>query len=133
MNNQHNRSNQTERHLKLWIYLLPVVGVIPAIWTLYLSKRDRETCREGKNSLYISHISQKTNHEQQKVSRLSVTLILAWLSSYSLLSLGAANTSGIMAFRFLYTNALLTTGYFVVCTVLMFGLNKKSPSLADRD
>ena len=130
MNNQHNRSNQTERHLKLWIYLLPVVGVIPAIWTLYLSKKDRETCREGKNSLYIS---KKTNHEQQKVSRLSVTLILAWLSSYSLLSLGAANTSGIMAFRFLYTNALLTTGYFVACTVLMFGLNKKSLPLGDRD
>lgn len=128
MNNQYNYPNKTERHLRLWIYLLPIVGVIPAIWTLYLSSRDKEIFSEKKDPLNIhsSDLAARPNRERQKVSRLSVTLILAWLSSYSLLSFGAANASGIMSFRLLYTNAILTTGYFVACTVLMSRLSKKS-------
>ena len=135
MNNQYNCPNRTERHLRLWIYLLPVVGVIPAIWTLYLSPRNKEIPSEKKDALHIHSSARcdRAHREQQKVSRLSVTLILAWLSSYSLLSLGAANASGIMSFRLLYTNAILTTGYFLACTVLMSRLSKKSLPLADRD
>ena len=128
MHNQYNQPNQTEQHLALWIYLLPIIGVIPAIWTLYLSQKDQETRGndpEMRCAPHLSKISHKTNYERQKVSRWSVTLILVWLSSYCLLSLGAANTSGIIAFRLLYTNAILTTGYFLACTVLMFSLPKK--------
>lgn len=113
MNNQYYRQTHTERHLKLWIYLLPIVGVIPAIWTLYRPKSDRQIYSEN-------------NREQLKVSRLSLILVLVWLSSYSLLFLGAANASGMVAFRLLYTNAILTTGYFLACTVLMSRLVKKN-------
>lgn len=129
MHNQYNYSDQTEQYITLWIYLLPIVGAIPAIWTLYLSQKYRETKRndlEGGDATALSNISNQNYYERQKVSRWSVTLILVWLSSYCLLSLGAANTSGIIAFRLLYTNAILTTGYFVACTVLMFNLPKKN-------
>ncbi len=107
------RSKNTERHLKLWIYLIPVFGIIPAIWTLY---------RPNK----YTQANLAENREQQKASRLALTLALVWFSSYSLLSLGAANASEIISFRLLYANALLTTAYFVTCTILMSGLGNKS-------
>lgn len=136
MHHQYSHSNQTDRHLTLWVYLLPIIGVIPAIWTLYISQKDRETRGPKPEESYViplSNISNKNNYERQKVSRWSVTLILIWLSSYFLLSLGAANTSGVIAFRLLYTNAILTTGYFVACTALMFNLSKRNLFPADRD
>ncbi|WP_319419431.1 hypothetical protein [Pleurocapsa sp. FMAR1] len=114
MNHPHPSPGQIERHLKLWIYLLPIVGVIPALWTIYHPQ---------------NQIQSRVNREQQKVSRLAISLILVWLSSYSLLSLGAANAVDLMSFRFFYTNAILTTGYFVTCTFLMTRLSKKSLSL----
>ena len=103
MNNKYSVNSQIERHLKLWIYFLPVVGIIPAVWTLYRNKGNRE---------------------QQKASRISIILMLFWLSSYCCLSLSAEQASELLAFRLLYTNALFTTGYFVTCTFLMLRLGK---------
>ena len=107
MNNPDYHSIHTSRHLKLWIYFLPVVGIVPAVWTLYRSDSDRTA---------------------QKASRMSLNLVLIWLCSYSLLSLGAANASGIASFRLLYVNAILTTTYFVACTVMMSRLGNKTKS-----
>ncbi len=109
MNNKYSVNFQIERHLRLWPYFLPVVGIIPAGWTLYRNKG---------------------NKEQQKASRISMLLMLLWLSSYCGLSFGAVQTSELLAFRLLYTNALFTTGYFVICTFLMLRLGKGNlPSL----
>ncbi len=113
MNHPHRSPGQIERHLKLWIYLLPIVGVIPALWTMYHPQ---------------NQIQSTVDREQQKVSRLAISLILVWLGSYSLLSLGAANAVDLVSFRLLYANAILTTGYFVTCTLLMASLGKKSLS-----
>lgn len=88
---------------ELWIYLLPVVGVIPSLWTL---SRDR------------------ANTEQKKASRLSIMLLLLWILAYISLFMGADRASEILAFRLLYTNALLTTGYFLICIGLMFRLQQ---------
>ena len=91
----------------LWIYLLPVVGIIPALWTLSRGK---------------------SNQLEQKASRLSLILVLSWLIAYISLSFSANQTSDLLAFRLLYTNALITTGYFLICLVLLFRLLKgKSP------
>lgn len=90
-----------DRQLRLWIYFLPVVGLLPACWTLATGKGDRH---------------------QQNASRLSITLILLWLGAYSILFIGATNASEIVAFRLLYTNALLTTGYFLLCFVFLLRL-----------
>lgn len=117
MNQQYHSPGKIKRHLKLWIYLLPVVGIIPALWSLYRPPNHTQTFPE--------------NREQQKVSRLAISLGLVWLSSYALFSLGAANGGEILSFRFLYANAILTTGYFLTCTILMSRLNRKSLSLED--
>ncbi|BAZ46262.1 hypothetical protein NIES4102_32920 [Chondrocystis sp. NIES-4102] len=109
MNHQSSPPMQTARHLQLWIYLLPVIGIIPALKTLYFTPND-----------------QITTQDQKKASRLAISLALIWLSSYTLLSLGAANNVGIISFRLLYTNALITTGYFVCCTYLMLRLSNKN-------
>ena len=115
MNNQFSRSEKIERHFQLWIYLLPVVGIVPAIWTLY---------RPQKNN----RANFKEDGEQKKASRLSLNLVLIWLISYSSLSIGAANASDIMSFRLLYANAIVTTTYFVTCTLLMLRLGNKNLS-----
>ena len=106
-------------HLQLWIYLLPVVGIFPAIWTLYRTK----------NNLSNSQSDRANPHallRQQQISRLSVNLGLAWLGTYVLFALGASNTSGILSFRLLYADAIVTTGYFIICTYLMSRLGKNS-------
>ena len=86
---------------QLFIYLMPVVGFFPALWTLYR--------REG-------------NRQQQTVSRLSVTLAMAWLIAYILVGAGVAQTSEFLTLRLLFINSLLTSGYFLVSLWLMVRL-----------
>ena len=116
MSNRAYRSEPTSQP-QLWIYLLPVVGVVPAIWTLYRRRQLKDNVTADSNLLEL--------RQRQKVSRLSVNLALIWLSCYCLLFLGAASVSGIESFRLLYTNALITTGYFLACTFLMLRGKKK--------
>ena len=109
MEQKNSRLQKSEKQSQLWIYLLPVVGVLPAIWTLY----------RGTGNL-----------EQQKASRLSVMLVLLWFIGYISLFIGAAQSSEILTFRLLYANTLLTSGYFIICLGLMFRLRTgKSPYL----
>ena len=42
MESQNSFRNKQEKQAQLWIYLLPVVGSIPAFWTLYRGKGTRE-------------------------------------------------------------------------------------------
>lgn len=85
---------QKQQQLQMLIYLIPVIGVFPAFWSLYRHQGRR-------------------NH--QRVSRLSVTLAFGWLLAYSLLWAGAASTSDLLTVRLLYLNGLLTSGYFLTC------------------
>ena len=89
--------NSDLQRLQLFVYLVPVLGFFPAIWTLYR--------RQG-------------TREQQAVSRLSVTLAFGWLLGYILLSTGA-QTSDFLTLRLLFLNTLLTSGYFLVSIGLM--------------
>jgi|GEM_PF-1942151 len=120
MSGQSSTQKQTEKHLQLWLYFLPLVGVIPAAWTLYRHK-DSNVCDRQNNPLEDHSRLQ----QQLKASRLSVNLTLAWLCSYVLFSYGSATETEIISFRFLYANAIATTGYFVACTFLMSRLGKK--------
>ncbi len=121
MINQSSTHRQIEQHLQLWIYLLPVVGVIPAIWTLSRSHDNNSINSDHRESQSTSLSSQR-----QKASRLAIKLILVWLSTYTLFSLSAANATEIISFRLLYANAIITTGYFVTCTWLMSRLGKRN-------
>ncbi|NET61044.1 MAG: hypothetical protein F6K47_34440 [Symploca sp. SIO2E6] len=101
-------SNQNLKRLTLFIYLVPIIGLLPALWTLYR--------RQGRR-------------EQQAVSRLSVTLAFGWLLSYILLSAGA-QVSEFWSIRLLFMNTMFTSGYFLVSIGLMVRLwQGKSPRL----
>lgn len=86
--------------LKLFIYLVPIFGFFPSLWSLYR--------KQG-------------NAQEQATSRLVVTLALAWIILYTTLGAGshlieAAST------RLLITNTLVTTGYFMTHLWLMIRL-----------
>jgi hypothetical protein len=80
------------RHLQLFLYLLPVFGFFPALWTLY---RDRGS------------------RQERALSRMVVKLSLGWLVSYALLGVGAMQSEA-HPIPLLITASLLTSGYFLV-------------------
>lgn len=84
----------------LLLYLIPVLGFFPSLWTLYR--------RQG-------------SREQVAVSRLSTTLGLIWMLVYLLLTTGAA-TSEFFTLRLLILNSFFTSGYFLVSVWLIFRL-----------
>lgn len=106
------RSDNSElKHLTLFIYLLPIIGFFPSLWTLY---------RHG-NQKHPSDSLLPSQSQQLTTSRLSVTLAGCWLLGYILLGFGA-ETSEFLALRLLVLNTLLTSGYFLVSILLMIRL-----------
>ncbi|MBN3907854.1 MAG: hypothetical protein HWQ35_15215 [Nostoc sp. NMS1] len=85
---------------QLLLYLIPIIGFFPSLWTLYRGRGSRE---------------------QLSVSRLSITLALTWLLGYLLLSTGAA-TSDFFPLRLFILNSFLTSGYFLVSVWLILRL-----------
>lgn len=87
--------------LRLFIYLIPVFGMVPATWTL------------------LQHTS---NRHYRAASRLSVTLGLAWLGGYLLmhgahpLTIDSESPGQISLLLF---NSLWTSGYFLTTLWLM--------------
>lgn len=98
MKNRDTFAEKRLKRLKISMYLTPAIGLIPALWRLYRKEGDRE---------------------ERSVYRLSVNLALTWLITYILLWLGATETPAIVTFRLLYLNGLLSSGYFLVCIILM--------------
>ena len=93
------------RQLRLYLYLVPILGFFPALWQLYGQKGDRR---------------------EQQISRQAIMLMLSWLSLYLGLGWGSGHLAGIGGFRVMYLNALLTSGYFLGCFVLMVRVWQKS-------
>jgi hypothetical protein len=90
--------------LQIFIYLIPVIGFLPALWTLY---------------------RQQGSPERRNASRLAVTLTLGWVLGYGLLSagshlLGEASTTSTLSLLIL--SSLLTSGYFLANLWLMVRL-----------
>ena len=88
--------NQDVKRLRSLLYLIPVVGFVPAVWTLYRRTGTRQ---------------------QQDLSRLAVTLTLGWLVGYVLLGTGAQSDS--LELPFWIGSSLLTSGYFGLNVWLM--------------
>jgi hypothetical protein len=93
-------SGDTLERLKLMIYLVPVFGTFPALYSLWRKQGSRK---------------------EQDVSRLVVTLALTWVMVYGLLSAGSHLAPG-LSLRLLVSNALVTTGYTLTNLVLMVRL-----------
>lgn len=92
--------NQDLQRLLIFIYLIPVLGFLPAIWTLY---------------------QQRGSREQRNASRLVVVLTTGWMLSYVLLGIGVQATDS-PALPLLIVSSLLTSGYFLVNIWLMICL-----------
>ncbi|NJO39992.1 MAG: hypothetical protein HC769_25375 [Cyanobacteria bacterium CRU_2_1] len=100
MNPKDRYKEQDLRRLQMFIYLVPVVGFFPALWTLYRGQGDRE---------------------QRNVSRLAITLSFAWVLGYLLLNAGSQASSS-LTLPLLIMSSLLTSGYFLVNIWLMVRL-----------
>jgi hypothetical protein len=90
--------------MQLIVYLIPIVGSIPSLWTLY---------------------RHQGNREQQAVSRFSVSLTVVWILAYILLWFGSLQESEMLTLRLLYLNGLLTSGYILVCLGFMIRIWQK--------
>ncbi|WP_009543104.1 hypothetical protein [Crocosphaera subtropica] len=101
MNDRHHDPFQEQKLEKLQqiTRLIPVVGWIPALWTVYHHQGTRQVL---------------------SVSRFSLRLTVIWAIAYSLLWLSSLQTSETLTLRLLYLNGLLTSGYILVCLGLMF-------------
>lgn len=118
MSNPPSTNSSADRYLQLWLYFLPIVGVIPAAWTLFRTK--------NKVLLPDNPLQDYSRLDRQrKASRLSINLTLIWLCSYILFSYGANDATAIVSFRLLFANAMSTTGYFVSCVYFMSRIGKK--------
>lgn len=94
--------------LKLLIYLVPIFGVVPSLWSLYLRPGSRR---------------------EQQVSRTAVVLLLGWAIAYGLTGAGAQLSDAASA-RLLITGLFATTGYFLTSFWLMVRLLQgKTPRL----
>lgn len=115
--------NSNFKHLELFIYLIPIIGFFPSLWTLY---------RHGNHKQPSDSLPYQS--QQVNTSRLSVTLAGCWLLGYILLGFGA-ETSEFLALRLLVLNTLLTSGYFLVSILLIIrlasGKSARLPGFSD--
>jgi len=107
MNNLPPKDTDTSK-TQLILYLIPIIGFFPSLWTLYH--------RQG-------------SREQLAVGRLSITLAFTWMLGYLLLTTGTS--ADFLTLRLLILNSFLTSGYFLVSVWLIFRvIQGKSARLA---
>jgi hypothetical protein len=101
----HHRDPNALDRLETFLYLIPVIGVLPSMWAIYRRQR---------------------NDRQLAVCRLSIFLAFVWLSIYLSLNVGA-DLSGTSTFglRLLFLNSLATSGYFLASLWIMMLLWQK--------
>jgi hypothetical protein len=83
--------------IKLFLYLMPVFGMVPALWTL--NKAD-------------------STRQERNLSRVAIKLALSWLGAYILLQTGAGASESLQL-PLLLTSSVVTSGYFVMNLWLM--------------
>ncbi|MGF1493538.1 MAG: hypothetical protein ACFBSC_14005 [Microcoleaceae cyanobacterium] len=99
---------QQAQRLRLFVYLIPAIGVFPALWTLYRSNG---------------------NSQEQAVSRLAITLLSGCLLGQFFLGMGSY-TAESFRLPLLLTSSVLTTSYFIICIGLMIRIwQRQSPWL----
>jgi hypothetical protein len=129
----------------LFLYLVPVFGCLPALWTLYrqpsrpgvgpdvgldpLVGLDREInlSDRAQSANYLRRdsnpISQRSDPQRQ-ISRLAVTLGGTWLLASVLLAAGA-QTSEVPGVSTLVASSVVTSSYFLINLWLMVQLLRR--------
>ncbi len=134
----------------LFLYLVPVFGCLPALWTLYrqpsrprvgpdierglgieLDDRDNLGDRAQSGNSLRRELNPMTQHPvpqrqnpQRQISRLAVTLGGTWLLASILLSAGA-QTSEVPAVSTLVASTVVTSSYFLINLWLMVQLLRR--------
>jgi hypothetical protein len=91
--------------LETFVYLTPVIGLLPSMWAIYRGQRDKR---------------------QLAACRLSILLAFVWLSTYFSLNVGAdLSGASALGLRLLFLNSLVTSGYFMTSLWLMMLLWQK--------
>jgi hypothetical protein len=85
--------------LETFIYLAPVIGLLPSMWAIYRGQKDKR---------------------QLAACRLSILLAFGWLCAYMSLNVGAdLSGASALGLRLLFLNSLVTSGYFMTSLWLM--------------
>jgi ABC-type antimicrobial peptide transport system permease subunit len=106
MTSTNNRKTDSLQRLTTFMYLTPIVGVLPSLWTL---------------------LRRQTNDRRElAVCRQSLWLAFLWFAAYITLSVSAdvPELPTTAAIRLLFFNSLITSGYFIVSLWLMARLWK---------
>jgi hypothetical protein len=101
------------RRLRLFIYLVPLFGIIPSIWSLQKAKQNYEAHNGRPPNL--------RSRREQQISRLSITLTLAWLILMAGL-LGSSNLTELSGASVKLAASTLTSSYFLTCFWMMVQL-----------
>ncbi|WP_016924668.1 hypothetical protein [Prochlorothrix hollandica] len=96
-----------QQRLRLFIYLIPLVGFFPALWCFY-----------GKGSRRSATL---VSRRERQVSRMAITLGLGWLVATILVTTGSSLAELPEVGR-LVLGSGLTSGYFLVNFWLMVQL-----------
>lgn len=97
--------------LRIYLHLVPVLGVVPSLWTLY-----------GKADIQREDIEDR---QVRAASRLAVALGLICISAIALLGAGASSqASQVASLRFLLASSFVGSGYFLLSLGLMFRVAK---------
>jgi hypothetical protein len=123
----------------LFLYLVPVFGCAPALWSLYRSSADRrgtladggldelpiDRAQSGNNQRLGSHVGDpkaltvgRADRREQQVSRVAVTLGGTWLLATLLLGAGSQTTE-LPEVSTLVASTVVTSSYFLINLWLM--------------
>lgn len=118
-------ASSTFIRLRTYLHLIPVLGVIPSLWTLYGENDVREHYGEPRSPLEDRQEEDREEASVRAASRLSVTIGISCISAIALLGAGASTQSSQMAsLRFLMASSFVGSGYFLLSLVLMFRVAK---------
>jgi hypothetical protein len=95
--------NDDDIHLHNLLYLVPIFGAFPALWTLY---------------------HKSGNRQQRNLSRLALTLAVVWFASYLVLGLGS-EAAGAIKVPLLFTSTVISSAYFLGTLGLMAQLYRR--------
>lgn len=117
-----------QRRLRLFFYLIPLLGVLPALVCLYR----QPTPAQQPQQTFDQVSNQKVDRAQQQalhISRQSVSLAFGWLVALALSNAGGQLGES-SQLTVLLLNSVLTSGYFIASVWLMAQLARgKRPAL----
>lgn len=133
--------------IRIYLHLVPVLGVIPSLWTLYgnhagnharnhTGNHDRNTSADTSGKASVETVSNGVavsdaweefvaDKQVRAASRLSIVMGVGCVGALALLGAGASSQASQLAhLRFLIASSFVGSGYFTLSLVLMLRIAK---------